>query len=60
MGREIRKVPANWEHPKSDGRYQPMFDLYYGDAIDEWIKGHNAWQDGSHSDLIAEPELKER
>jgi hypothetical protein len=27
MGREIRKVPKNWEHPKDEqGKYKPMVD----------------------------------
>lgn len=26
MGREVRKVPGNWEHPKDErGRYKPLF-----------------------------------
>lgn len=29
MGREIRMVPADWEHPKNDrGQYEPLFDNY--------------------------------
>lgn len=37
MGRELRKVPANWEHPKrSDGKYQPMFDESYREALAKW------------------------
>ena len=33
MGREIRKVPPNWEHPKkADGTYHPMYDEYFDDA----------------------------
>lgn len=60
MGRELRKVPANWEHPiKSDGRPQPMFKKYYGDALNEWLKEHEEWENGTHSDLNNRPELKE-
>jgi hypothetical protein len=60
MGRELRKVPANWQHPKKDnGEYYPMFDEYYGDALEEWIKENEQWEDGTHSDLIDKPELKE-
>lgn len=61
MGKELRKVPENWEHPKrSDGKYQPMFEEYYGDALADWLKEHNAWMDGTHEDLIDRPELKEK
>lgn len=27
MGREVRMVPANWEHPRNGrGDYEPLFD----------------------------------
>lgn len=28
MGRELRKVPADWVHPKKDGRHIPLYDGY--------------------------------
>lgn len=60
MGRELRKVPANWEHPKRpDGRYQPMFDKYYGDALKLWLQENEAWENGTHKDLICNPSLKD-
>lgn len=59
MGRELRKVPANWEHPKKDdGDYQPMFNEYYGDVLNEWIENHRQWEAGTHPDLIDDPNLK--
>ena len=59
MGRELRKVPANWEHPKkSDGRWQPMFETFYGDALADWLKEHQQWEDGTHPDLQEKPERK--
>jgi len=61
MGRELRKVPANWEHPKkNDGSYQPMFDRYYLDELNLWLADHNKWQDGTHMDLQNDPSLKEK
>ena len=39
MGREVRRVPADWEHPRStvyDGDYRPLFDQDYISACDEW------------------------
>lgn len=61
MGRELRRVPANWEHPKKeDGRYQPMFNEYYGDAMAEWLKENEKWNNGTHPDLIRKPELKDK
>jgi len=60
MGRELRKVPANWEHPKNDnGSYQPMFNRFYGDALSEWLEEHQKWEAGTHEDLIDKPERKE-
>lgn len=61
MGRELRKVPANWEHPKKDdGTYQPMHNRFYGDELKEWMIGHELWQDGTHPDLRKDPTLKEK
>lgn len=60
MGREIRKVPANWEHPKKDdGKYHPMYNEYYGDALAEWLNDHNQWEAGTHPDLIDNSARKE-
>lgn len=51
MGREIRKVPSNWEHPKNEqGHYVPLNDEYYGDAVDEWYNNHKLWLEGKHPD----------
>ena len=39
MGREIRRVPPNWEHPKNEnGCYQPMYDESAGESFTEWLK----------------------
>lgn len=56
MGREIRRVPPNWQHPKKtrydvmqrrevEG-YQPLYDEPFGPAMREWIKGWEAWERG--------------
>lgn len=59
MSRRLRRVPSNWEHPKKEnGDYQPMYDQYYGDALDEWLKNHQMWQDGTHPDLQDNPQRK--
>jgi hypothetical protein len=53
MGRELRRVPANWQHPKkSNGEYQPMFDTYYGDVLKKWIDDNSQWNEGTHKDLL--------
>lgn len=54
MSREVRRVPADWEHPKDDlGRFQPMFDRSHADAVrqweeeelPEWIEGERLWRE---------------
>lgn len=49
MGREIRQVPAHWEHPKdTNGKYIPMFDEYYEDACAKWKAEFAEWEAGTH------------
>ena len=52
MGREIRRVPANWEHPRTDrygdNRYQPMHARDYDKEAREWIADCLAWSKGEH------------
>ena len=49
MGREIRKVPPNWEHPKrADGTYYPMLDAVYKEAVIAREKEYQQWQEGTH------------
>ncbi len=38
MGREIRKVPPNWVHPRDSGFYLPLHEKTYKTACEEWIK----------------------
>lgn len=59
MGRECRRVPADWQHPKrADGRegYQPMCDRGFRAAADEWLANCLLWSEGQHPDQIAHPE----
>ena len=66
MGREIRKVPPNWEHPRYTadnvpkilGHYMPMYDKDYETAVREWKEGFIAWENGTHEDLKDHPERK--
>lgn len=45
MGREIRMVPANWEHPMlkpendryGHGGYQPMYNSKFSESFEEWL-----------------------
>lgn len=57
MGREIRKVPKGWEHPKDDnGNFKPMREEQYITALNEWIKDHNLWIEGKHEDQLKRPD----
>ncbi len=53
MGREIRRVPANWEHPQRNDSYRPLyqndFDRSYKDwekELAEWYEEYRAFEKG--------------
>lgn len=50
MGREVRKVPPNWDHPKVERPYgmgyQPMYDQTFADAVREWKDAFVEWEAG--------------
>ena len=52
MGREIRRVPPNWEHPRrtayGEEGYQPKYDIPYTKAAEEWVQDFLLWQKGEH------------
>lgn len=49
MGREIRRVPKGWEHPKRDnGSYHPMRDASYEEAANEWLNNCILFSQGKH------------
>lgn len=51
MGREVRRVPKDWQHPKRDnGSYQPMYDKSFKEAAKEWKDGFAAWERGERPD----------
>lgn len=52
MGREIRRVPADWEHPRDDrtGHFVPMFDKPYEPEAQQWLADCIAWANGTHED----------
>lgn len=61
MGRQVRRVPASWEHPKGDdGRLLPMFDKPFSVAAREWLDEAIAWDNGTHPDLAEHPDRKTR
>jgi hypothetical protein len=47
MGREVRRVPENWEHPtNNNGNYIPMFEYSYSEALAEWELQKEKWDEG--------------
>ena len=51
MGREIRMVPPNWEHPKNErGNYDPMLDDSFENALKAWVHDYKLWAKGEHPD----------
>ncbi|MCH6256697.1 hypothetical protein MLD52_09075 [Puniceicoccaceae bacterium K14] len=61
MGREVRMVPENWEHPKSDkGNFIPLLDNYgnFEECDKEWMEGWRKWQLGLCQSYGSEMEWK--
>lgn len=64
MGREIRRVPPNWEHPQreckhrptcSTGRcFQPLYDRDFATEAREWKDRLAAWERGERPDYCDE------
>jgi len=48
MGREVRRVPANWQHPKNErGHFIPLLASSHAEALAEWRdKDLPEWLDG--------------
>jgi len=51
MGREIRRVPPNWQHPENEHGFKPLHDQSYLEALNEWLENHRQWEAGTHRDL---------
>lgn len=58
MGREIRMVPANWDHPTIEryGRIdkQPMYDQRFEDRFAEWLADFDRIRSGDLRDFEKE------
>lgn len=62
VSREIRRVPPNWEHPRNPetGRFIPLYDKSYEEESAKWLAGCASWEDGTHTDLVEDPTMKQR
>lgn len=60
MGRELRMVPPNWEHPKFRHDYsgemcdQPMYDENLEQVMEKWLAEFDRIRSGDLSDLEKE------
>lgn len=65
MGREVRRVPKDWQHPKvkrwnylkgyEEEIYQPMYDWPFAPKMREWYAEWDAWERGEKpADAISE------
>ncbi|KKM21704.1 hypothetical protein LCGC14_1632770 [marine sediment metagenome] len=49
MGREVRLVPADWEHPRDEhGKYKPLFNDDYVTVAWEWMHEAKLWSEQKH------------
>lgn len=57
MGREIRRVPPNWQHPEKDDRHrggtrpQPMHNQHFSEAFDDWLQEFDRVRAGNLKDF---------
>lgn len=52
MGRQIRRVPKDWQHPKdASGEFIPLLDRTFKEDADEWVANCIAWANGTHKDF---------
>ncbi len=59
MGREVRRVPADWTHPKD--KYDnpiPMHNRSYREAAEKWVKEFKEWDAGTHPDQDGNTECR--
>lgn len=51
MGREVRRVPENWQHPKKDnGRYVPLLGRSFAAELADWDEQKAKWDEGLRRD----------
>lgn len=68
MGREVRKVPANWQHPKEfrwdhlgnrAEQYKPLFPgEIYQREVDNWDEECAKWKSGWRPDYCTDPKSR--
>lgn len=57
MGREIRRVPEWWEHPRDEhGAYIPLFDRSYDEAVRDYQYAVGLWRACRHPSQVEWPD----
>lgn len=55
MGRTVRRVPKDWEHPKDEnGKYIPLLEGPYSERLEDWLEGKQQWDKGFRKDWRSE------
>jgi len=60
MGREVRRVPKNWKHPKDkNGIYIPLFNgTGFAEKCKDWDEEKKAWKKGFRKDFCTKKWIK--
>ena len=59
MGREVRMVPKDWEHPKREsGDFIALHDSDFIACTDDWNKECARWNAGEYPDYVSEDSKK--
>jgi hypothetical protein len=52
MGREVRKVPADWNHPRNAaGHLIPLYGESFAARLAQWDEGKEKWEEGLRRDF---------
>lgn len=60
MGREVRRVPAHWQHPKEynsyrgEETYKPLYDANWRERAEQWDIDRAKWESGERPDYASE------
>jgi len=56
MGRDVRKVPKDWQHP-TDGndKYIPLLEYPFSKILKEWEEEKQMWKEGYRKDFLDSP-----
>lgn len=61
MGRELRRVPPDWNHPvDDDGDPIPLYPTSYAVAARRWMDEAILWDRGEHPDQADDPDLRDQ